>query len=757
MSYAGNPSLAPDVKQRIVETFRHTLDVAARGSLEEARLGCDFVMQLDPHFTLAQALSDRLGGASGPVQVDDLRARLDGAAAAPPSAPRAAAAPAPAPQPRPAPAAAVVPSDGRTIPVPQPPPRPAAPPADLRLEVTQLVARRDFGALTALAQREQAAIGSDVELQRLMGEAQELMEAAPYVERFLDKARKAVAAGQLDEARGLVDKARTLDAGHPAIAQLASQLSAPAPPRAAAPAPPPLDEPLVSEPLYSEPVSSTPEFGASAADSEATYQLPADELSFAGFPSDDELPMDLPPLELPDDALAMPDELSLEGLAAEGGDTAQHPVGAAGGPSDPDPRIAELLDEGQAQFSRGELQGAIDAWSRIFLIDIDHAEAARRIDQARNAKAEHERQIEEAYQDALTQVQSKDIEGAKETLRRVLDLHPNHLAARETLTKLERGEVTDLPKAAAATGETALLDELAAAGAEDLKEEILVPPEPGEARARPVPGAVKPPASRRTQLIAAAAVLVVLAAGGWFLKTRWSSLFPNTDAPATTRTAVEQTPITRANELYKQGNRAVAIAQLKRVPPASPYYEEAQALIGQWEQEQAGTQTAAGPPPEQLARRDELLQQARNAELERHFLAVEPLLQQAAAITPLNDEEKALADRARTALEPLKPLLSLVRNEEYDRSLRDLWVILEKDSGNTDARLMLTTAYYNKGILSLQQGKPDEAEEMLKEAAGLMPGDGDVERLLRFAKTYQERNPDLLFRIYTKYLTPRPL
>lgn len=755
MSYAGNPSLAPDVKQRIVETFRHTLDVAARGSLEEARLGCDFVMQLDPHFTLAQALSDRLRGASGPVQVDDLRAKLDGAAA---SAPAAAAPAAPRP-----PAAA---------PAPQPPPRPAAPRADLGRELAQLVARRDFGALTALAQREQATIGADTELQRLMSEAQELMEAAPYVERFLDKARKAAAAGQLDEAIGFMDKARALDDGHPAIAELTAQLSArtvplrvaappaaaaPAPPPRPAPAPPPLDEPLVSEPLYSEPMSSTPDFGASAADSEAAYQLPADELSFAGMPSDDELPMDLPPLELPDDAMAMPDELSLEGLAAEGAlDTAQHAVGAAGGPSDPDPRIAELLDEGQAQFSRGELQGAIDAWSRIFLIDIDHAEAARRIDQARNAKAEHERQIEEAYQDALTQVQSKDIEGAKETLRRVLDLHPNHLAARDTLAKLERGEVADVPKVAAATGETALLDELAAAGDEELKEEILVPPEPGEARARAVPGAVKPPASRRTQLMAAAAVLVVLAAGGWFLKTRWSSLFPNTDAPPT-RPAVEQTPITRATELYKQGNRAVAIAQLKRVPPASPYYEEAQALIGQWEQEEAGTQTAAGPPPEQLAKRDELLQQARNAELERHFLAVEPLLQQAAAIAPLNDDEKALAERARTALEPLKGLLSLVRSEEYDRSLRDLWVILEKDSGNTDARLMLTTAYYNKGVLSLQQSKPDEAEEMLKEAAGLMPGDADVERLLRFAKTYQERSPDLLFRIYTKYLTPRPL
>ncbi|HET9766805.1 MAG TPA: tetratricopeptide repeat protein, partial [Thermoanaerobaculia bacterium] len=514
-----------------------------------------------------------------------------------------------------------------------------------------------------------------------------------------------------------------------------------------------LDELPASEPVF---------------DPAATFELPADETSFGDLPSDDDLAMDLPPLELGDvesaDALApvfgdelgpaFHDELSLEGLAA---DTAVTIPAAAGGASDPDPRIAELLDEGQAQFARGELQGAIDAWSRIFLIDIDHAEAARRIDQARNAKAEHERQVEEAYHDALAQVQAKDLDGAKETLRHVLALQPNHVNAREALGKLERGELADLPKPPA-SGDAALLDELSATGADDLKEEILVPPEPGAERARPLPSAaVKPPASRRTLMLAAAGVLVLLLAAGWFLMTRWSTLFPNTEPPPRQTTAAEQTPITRATALYKGGQRAVAVAQLKRVPPASPYYEEAQALIGQWDQEESGGQQAVGPSPEQVAKRDALIEQARQAEGERRNLAVAPLLAQAAAIAPLSDDEQALGERAKKAIEPLQAILTLLRAEEYDRSLRDLWVVLEKDTGNTDARLMLTTAYYNKGVLSLQQGKPDEAEENLKEAAGLAPGDVDVERLLQFTRTYQARNPDLLYRIYTKYLTPRPL
>ena len=59
---------------------------------------------------------------------------------------------------------------------------------------------------------------------------------------------------------------------------------------------------------------------------------------------------------------------------------------AHGGDSESERRIAELLDEGQRAFESGDHQAAIDAWSRIFLIDIDHQEAARRIEQARQAQ-----------------------------------------------------------------------------------------------------------------------------------------------------------------------------------------------------------------------------------------------------------------------------------------------------------------------------------------------------------------------------------
>src|SRR5688572_28133618 len=132
MSYAGNPALAPEVRSRIVETFRHTLDVAGRGSLEEARLGCDFILQLDPLFAPAQTLSERLRAAAGPVPVEDLLQRLDGdGVGAAGAAGPAAALQGPA----------------------------------LRDELARLVAARDFAGLNRRVQQAQGAIAADPGLQ----------------------------------------------------------------------------------------------------------------------------------------------------------------------------------------------------------------------------------------------------------------------------------------------------------------------------------------------------------------------------------------------------------------------------------------------------------------------------------------------------------------------------------------------------------------------------------------------------------------
>src|SRR5690606_16442722 len=73
-------------------------------------------------------------------------------------------------------------------------------------------------------------------------------------------------------------------------------------------------------------------------------------------------------------------------------------------------RIRELLDEGQVFFEREEYQNAIDVWSRIFLIDIENQEASSRIEAARNRKAERERQAEELFHRASSEIERGALE-----------------------------------------------------------------------------------------------------------------------------------------------------------------------------------------------------------------------------------------------------------------------------------------------------------------------------------------------------------
>src|SRR6185295_12757809 len=72
MNYTGNPSLSAEVKQRILSTFEQTLELARDGNRQEALLGCDFVLRMDPQFDPAHVLQERLRASTGPVQVQDL-------------------------------------------------------------------------------------------------------------------------------------------------------------------------------------------------------------------------------------------------------------------------------------------------------------------------------------------------------------------------------------------------------------------------------------------------------------------------------------------------------------------------------------------------------------------------------------------------------------------------------------------------------------------------------------------------------------
>jgi tetratricopeptide (TPR) repeat protein len=678
MSYSGNPALSSDVRQRILSTFDQTLDLAREGNRQEALLGCDFVLRMDPQFQPAHRLQERLRSTTGPVRVDDLQG---------------------------APAAIEDPFaslDGLSLDLPD-----ALPgfglgdiggggPA-LRAELQSLLDQRRFQELMATAQREGAAVMADPELQRLFGEAQEKMEAEPYVLKFLSGARQALQAGDTAEASRLLDKARALDAAHPGIAEVEQAR-------------------------------------ANAAK----------------------------PLKIPSAIKTGPMPITL-------------PTGAD---SETDRRIRELLDEGQAAYDSGDPQGAIDSWSRIFLIDIDHEEAARRIEMARKLKAESERQAEEIFHDGVARLEAGDTSAARAAFQRVLEIQPGYFAAREYLQQIEAARPAPPPRPTGTREVVPVEPPLRAreAAAHDLKEEILVPPDPFEeadAERRPVKrtGAAKRGDSGRSRrlflLVGGAVLLVVLAVGGYVLMNR-DQLFPNSreearPAAATPKGAAND-PITRAERLHKAGRTPTALNQLKRIPPGDPNYERAQKLIAEWgggavaasAAGSTGTAAPGTPPdPEALARRAALLAAARKLAADHSSVRALGRLEQAGQIARLEGEDARLADNIRKQLEPFAAQVALYQQHEWDRALPELWRLHEGDSGNREITQLIVDCYYNLAVRDLQRADAAKAAEKLKEALDLRQDDETLKRDYLFAQTYQERSKDLLYQIYVKYLPYR--
>jgi tetratricopeptide (TPR) repeat protein len=865
MTYPGNSSLPPDVQQRIRSTFEHTLGLAAKGSRQEALLGCDFVLRMDPLFEPARRLQERLEIATGPLAVDDLRRPEAPPAAHPPSPPSGVQSPAAS---RP-PAAA---STGPTSPLdplwsdfeglaPELPDLPEAPasggPGLLRNEFESLLAERRFQELQSRARQESAAVTGDLELQRMLSLAQERLEAGPYVSKFLLSAREALRTGGVAEASRLLEKAKSLDPTHPGIAELSAGLGG-------APGALPgaamdgsgaalrrepemhtqsitglgLPRPAAAFPAATQGAFATP---AGAAGS-AAVATAAGLASLEGAPGPAVIAgLAAVPAWTPSSVASSP----LAAAAVTDPGTASHlvaqpPLPPQIGDSESERRIQQLLAEGQTALEGGDPQAAIDVWSRIFLIDIDHQEAARRIENARRMKAERDRQVEEAFHEGLARLEAHDADAARRAFERVLELQPGHLQSREYLQQLDEGRLPMAPSgsrsaaaarsagspsprtsATPATPMAPILplppDLVRATGgpdqppARDLQEEILVPPDLEEAAARS-PEARREARSasaghagraRRMFLVVGSVVLLLVLFVGWFLYQKREQWFPNsrTEEPAP---AAAPNPIPRATKLHDSGRVAMALLQLRRIAPGDPRYKEAQGLIARWQEEQAqgaqGAQTAPGAPGTQAApslataapgntatasgqaagaaggpgaipaavsgdvaaapppaaeRRQALIEEARKAYHDGVYLLAAERYEVADRLSKLAPGDAAQLHQAKQRLVPLQRQVAMFRGHDWDFALPELWRLHESDPSNRDVTRMIVDCYYNLGVRDLQHNDAGRAAQKFAEARRLAPEDPEVQRQLLFAQTYAERGPDLLYRIYVKYLPIR--
>ncbi len=821
MGYPGNPSLAQDVQERISNTFQQTLGLVTQNKEQEALVGCEFILRMDPQYQPAKTLVARLQGEARPVSLADLQdspggqepvledltqladmadleelddlddlADLDALedfddqdlATAPP--PGTAI-----PMPAPGTVAPVPAAPEPAAPVPAAP-EPAAPPSGLAVVIQDLLAKRSFSQILQIASAQKQAVAIDPQVQAMVEKAQGLLESETYVLAFVKSAAEARDAGQLDEMEKHLRKARSLDPEHPDVVGFA--VVDPAPPSVddlltldeadsalgfdqVAPASSDDDlmalqeqslsleaEPKEVSDLSRDPRQTHPMAAVSNAEVDAeqvfeeepaileTVQDTVDgdldaELTFAEEPAVLETLQD----GFADDGFA--DDLGAE-LAA--GDDLTIPAVGQGAAEDGGNRVDQLLEEGQEAFDRDEYQAAIDVWSRIFLIDIDNEEASSRIEEARSKKAELERQAEELFHEAAAHLESESVEEAKAALERVVQLQPNHSLANEYLEQLSSGQMPTIAPAgdldaalADLEGTSEFAMETAAASADSPSLEAAVQ------RDRVV--VVK---RTDTRIIAFGALVLFLVIGGAaFLVLKWDDLFPNQEAPPTMAQQRQVDPIERATKMHQGGSTENAIIMLERIQPQDPIYEDAQSLIAQWKAlvEAPPPLEDVGPSAEQRQRYQLLLGAARNAHQQRRYIRARNYFDLAAKILPLEGEAGDLKAQVDEMLFPLEETLSLFKDGQYTTIIPLLWRKRESDPSNLDVQRLLVDSYYNLALTDLQRGNAQGAATKLRDAIEVQPENEELERLRLFALTYAQRQQDLLYRIFVKYLPSR--
>lgn len=732
--YRGNPSLPNEVKQRVTSTFKQTVDLYRDGKLEEVIVGCDLILEMDERFKPAQDLRDKALDPSLPIDVDSL---LGGG-------------------------------------------KPADVDVDSEiLSAVEAMNRRDFQAAIDLCNSVLAAEPDNQEAQKLGAKAYERLEAAPFVEQFIGSCRGALAAGRVDEARTALEKAKSLDPLHPDIKDLDAQLSAPQP----------QDFDIGTE-STSQFASA---FGSSADDAFSIDQGPAESAP----PTPPAEPEEPPAVDFAADAFVV-DTPATEGDSSAATDygftfeeepAAPSTPTASPEPSEPPPppepkigeaqtfdfsdasvtltsddqtRIKELLAEGDAAFDRSDYQGAIDSWSKIFLIDVTNDDASARIERAKAKRDEAQSTVDTALQAALTEYENKDYQSARKHFEEVLAADPDNFTATEHLEKL--ADLEAAMQAEAASGAAQITppppkppaadlfdDEILSADLSPGAQEPVIPPPPAP-KPKPSQKAAAPsPAPKKKVHVPMAAVavvaLLVVGGGGWF---GYNAFFGGTRS-STTQTA---SVLKQAQALADDGKFSDATKLLLAVGPDDPLRDKALEMIADIKNRQKAAAGKVGGRPA-AAVFNGWLAKGREAYEANDFVAAKKALEQAASIKELPPEIQKMYDDSNQRVAELSTATNLFREGNYQEAIRSIENILQTDPHNANAIQMLADAHFDLGVNALRENRLKDAAEEFGKSLEIKPDDETAKRSRDLAQRYEGETKDLLFRIYVKYLPVR--
>jgi tetratricopeptide (TPR) repeat protein len=730
MAYPGNSDLSAEAQERVMSAFRQVVSNLQEGQREEAQIGLEFVLRLDPDFLPAVDLHRQLSSGAQEINLAEVISQLE------------------------APTTDTI--------------------NELLVEAVEDYNQRNFLEAKEKVEKVLIELPGHQEARELLGQLNESLKIEQQVGQFLAQAHEALNKGDAEEAANFVTMAQALDPHHSGIASTLQEIyEKGGVPRA---------EP---EPAATAPEAEAPLFAADA-DAEEEFTLRFDELDEPVAQAPETPPLEADPVPS-GAALALGDGSAPDAAeVARGEDAAQDAPGeldgslfeagpeaaqieeaaetsfdepAPGGVADdlsdlfdagPQPADqahtqegdpAELLmSKGAAAFEAGNFIAAIDAWSRIYLVDPSNTEIPARIEEAKQRLEEANRKVEHLLFDAQDAEISGDTDKARSLLKKILAVQPNHPEAREFMRRLSGESPPETPPA----------EEDVAAPMPDLEEDLFQEPfaeaeEPEETQLEeidwedaPVRRRRLPSLSGRGLAIASVALILVLIVSWIGLRSLLSGGDSEDDVYALRA---------QAEELFKSGKASQALRLVEQYEPADAAEEKVIGVLIAKYQKSVATPTPTPVPASFVAARrllDEGLWYRAYSEA------------QAGLKKHPNDQGLQQLVAAVQSVEPkASELHELVRSNKPQAAVGTIHDLLLSHPNQPDLEEALCRELFNSALIELRSYNLTGAESHLIEFVDLQPEDEEVNRVLEFIANYKARPVDMQLRVFIQSLKER--
>ena len=411
-------------------------------------------------------------------------------------------------------------------------------------------------------------------------------------------------------------------------------------------------------------------------------------------------------------------------------------------PSDTPAVIRDLLSKGGTAAAEDDYAAAIDAWSRILLIDHKHEEALDRIEHIRHSKEEVERRIEPMLADARASHRSGDLKVAADFVRRILELSPKNVEGTRLQEAIQRGSHPDSGEFAADASMPDLEDDLFTEEFEVNADFGQTAPDPSQAAEGAWRTPVKPKRKLSWQLwaVIGGAGVVILGVAMWF-----GGFFA--PAPeAEQRVNVVARVLTEAAEMYNQKRVEEAILHLEQNSADDPFQTRIDRALDKY---RAAIATPVPTPiPEGLTASRELLEEG------RWMAAYERVMSELRAHP--NDPGLEEVRQKILAAEPVAAdLYGSVKAGNHRAAIDLSKALLLKRPDDFELAAAYDRFLFNGALAELRAFNLSSAESYLTELQQRQPEDSEIPRILEFVETYKTRPIDMQLEIFIGSLSER--